>query len=139
MFKVQDATDVVLVSLLLTWTYFTPCSSVSIVNFEQVNTNWTAIMSTFSYLKQQLWKKNCTKKYPVRGWKILTKGSFLFSVFKKRNSLGVILNADRSVWPSKQTHSSTEVVLHNLSSYQSNIEFWFLVVDIDYQERMNLV
>ena len=28
---------IVLVSLLLTSTYFTPCSSVSVVNFEQVN------------------------------------------------------------------------------------------------------
>ena len=27
-------------SLLLTLTYFTPCSSVSIVNFEQVNASW---------------------------------------------------------------------------------------------------
>ena len=25
------------------WTYFTPCSSVSIVNFEQVNANWVSI------------------------------------------------------------------------------------------------
>ena len=31
---------VVLVCLLLTWTYFTPCSSVFIVNFEQVNACW---------------------------------------------------------------------------------------------------
>ena len=29
-----------LVSLLLTLTYFTPCSSVCIVNFEQVNAGW---------------------------------------------------------------------------------------------------
>ena len=29
--------DVVLVFLLLTWTYFTPLSKVSIVEFEQVN------------------------------------------------------------------------------------------------------
>ena len=38
MFKVNNRKDgVVLVSLLLTLTYFTPCSSVSIVTFDQVN------------------------------------------------------------------------------------------------------
>ena len=45
MFKVNnrhqnDANDVVLVSLLLTLTYFTPCSSVSIVNFDHVIDGW---------------------------------------------------------------------------------------------------
>ena len=33
-------TFVVLVSLLLTLTYFTPCSTVSIVNFEHVIAGW---------------------------------------------------------------------------------------------------
>ena len=38
MFKVNNKDiGVVLVSLQLTWTYFTPCSSISIVNFGQVN------------------------------------------------------------------------------------------------------
>ena len=32
--------DVVLVYLLLTWTYFTPLSTVFIVDFEQVNVSW---------------------------------------------------------------------------------------------------
>ena len=32
--------DLVLVSLLLTVKYFTPCFRVSIVNFEQVNAGW---------------------------------------------------------------------------------------------------
>ena len=36
----NDVIDVVLVYLLLTWTYFTPLSSVFIVNFEQVNVSW---------------------------------------------------------------------------------------------------
>ena len=53
MFKVNnkryqnDAIGVVLVSLLLTWTYFTHCSTVFTVNFEQVNTSWdsTAVFS----------------------------------------------------------------------------------------------
>ena len=36
----NDVSDVVLVSLLLTWTYFTRFSSVSIVNFERVNVCW---------------------------------------------------------------------------------------------------
>ena len=45
MFKVNNKDNrttpgVVLVSLLLTSTYFTPCSSVSIVNFELVNVGW---------------------------------------------------------------------------------------------------
>ena len=50
MFKVnnenaRNVTDIFLVSLLLTyvnilWTYFTPLSIVSIVDFEQVNITW---------------------------------------------------------------------------------------------------
>ena len=38
MFKVNN--KIVLVSLLLTLYNFTPCSKVSIVNFEQVNASW---------------------------------------------------------------------------------------------------
>ena len=40
LFKVnnKDVSDVVLVSLMLTWTYFTHCCSVFIVDFEQLNT-----------------------------------------------------------------------------------------------------
>ena len=40
MFKVNNKgtrTGVVLMPLLLTFTYFTPCSGVSIVNFEHLN------------------------------------------------------------------------------------------------------
>ena len=42
MFKVKkehqnDVNDVVLVSVLLTWIYFTPFSNISVVEFEQVN------------------------------------------------------------------------------------------------------
>ena len=45
MFKVNNKdTGVVLVSLLLTWTYFTPCSSVSIVNLEQLNADWEMLI-----------------------------------------------------------------------------------------------
>ena len=45
MFKVnkkkhQNVIDVVLVFLLLLWTYLTTFSSVSIVDFEQVNVSW---------------------------------------------------------------------------------------------------
>ena len=44
MFKVnKNANGLVLVSLLLTLNIFTPCSSVSIVKFEQVNAGWDAI------------------------------------------------------------------------------------------------
>ena len=37
------------------WTYFTPCSSVSFVNFEQVNANWVAckIVHAFSINAEQ--------------------------------------------------------------------------------------
>ena len=35
-----DVIDVILVSLLLTWTYFTAFSRVSIVDFELVNVCW---------------------------------------------------------------------------------------------------
>ena len=38
--KLEDVIDVVLVFLLLTWAYFIPFSSVSIVDFEQVNVSW---------------------------------------------------------------------------------------------------
>ena len=31
------------------WTYFTPCSSVSIVNFEQVNAAWVAEQVSASF------------------------------------------------------------------------------------------
>ena len=36
----KDAFSVVLVSFLYIRTYFTPCSSVSIINLEQVNDDW---------------------------------------------------------------------------------------------------
>ena len=45
-----DANGVVLVSLLLLWTYFTPCSSVSIVNYEQVNADWDNAFKNLLYL-----------------------------------------------------------------------------------------
>ena len=45
------AIGVVLVSFWWLWTYFTPCSSVSIVNFEQVNTAWVKLF-TPSYSKK---------------------------------------------------------------------------------------
>ena len=46
MFKVnnKDIRTMPLMSLLLTVTYFTPCSSVCIVNFEQVNASWEFIL-----------------------------------------------------------------------------------------------
>ena len=37
------------VSLLLTWIYFTPYSSVSIVNFEHVNDSWVLANGLFLY------------------------------------------------------------------------------------------
>ena len=36
----QGANGIVLVSLFLTWTYFTPCTSVFIVHFEHVIAGW---------------------------------------------------------------------------------------------------
>ena len=45
----NDAFGVVLVSLLLTWTYFTACSSVSIVNFQHVIADWVAYNSLKIY------------------------------------------------------------------------------------------
>ena len=41
----NDTNGAVLMSLLLIWTYFTPCSSVSIVKFEQVN-GWHGLTYT---------------------------------------------------------------------------------------------
>ena len=42
MFKVnnKETIGVILMSLLLIWTYFTLCYSISIFNFEQVNATW---------------------------------------------------------------------------------------------------
>ena len=39
MFKVNDE-EIKLTSIFNTWTYLAPCSSISIVNFEQVNVDW---------------------------------------------------------------------------------------------------
>ena len=41
----EDVIDFVLLSLLLTLTYFTPCSSVFITNFEQVNADWVSLIA----------------------------------------------------------------------------------------------
>ena len=66
MFKAnnKETRDVVLVSLLLTLNIVTPCSSVSIVNFEKVNADWANTLTFLSpnvktYLrnifKMQIW------------------------------------------------------------------------------------
>ena len=48
--KLSDAIGVVLVSLCELWTYFTPCSSVPIVTFEQLNAGWVAtFISIFNF------------------------------------------------------------------------------------------
>ena len=44
MFKVNNEdTRTTLVSLLLTLTYFIPCSGVSVVNIEQLNAGWVSL------------------------------------------------------------------------------------------------
>ena len=55
MFKVnnKDTNGVILVSLLLSWTYSTPCSSVSFVNFEQVNVDWGLGQKNLQNLKKK--------------------------------------------------------------------------------------
>ena len=55
-------TAVVLVSLLLT--YFTPCSKVSIVNFEQVNVGWEESIITYFFTSLSLLNKNSLQKQP---------------------------------------------------------------------------
>ena len=50
---IANAVSVVLVSLSITLTYFTLCSSVSIVNFEQINADWTVF---------DMWKEICENK-----------------------------------------------------------------------------
>ena len=54
----DDANDVVLVSLLLLWIYFTPCFSVSVVNFEMVNAGCGITEYTFVYSVAQVYKIN---------------------------------------------------------------------------------
>ena len=39
------------------WTYFTPCSNVSIVNFEQVNAGWEVATAYTIYQTQSTWQK----------------------------------------------------------------------------------
>ena len=51
--------DVVLVPLLLNVKYFTPCSRVSIVNFEHVITGWDFV----SPRKNETLAKNCLLNY----------------------------------------------------------------------------
>ena len=55
MFKVNNK-DVVLVFLLLTCTYFTPFSSVSIVNFEDVIASWAIIFKSLTSSNSNLFK-----------------------------------------------------------------------------------
>ena len=50
MFKVNKANGFVLVSLLLTSTYFTLCSNVSVVNFEHVIASWAKVQVTVQSL-----------------------------------------------------------------------------------------
>ena len=57
---ISDPADgVVLVSFLLT--YFTPYSSVSIVNFEQVNADWVTFQKVLNTLLVSEAKQNETK------------------------------------------------------------------------------
>ena len=59
---------VVLVPLLLT--YFTPCSKVSIVNFEQVNVGWEESIITYFFTSLSLLNKNSLQKQPPEAfWK----------------------------------------------------------------------
>ena len=53
MFKVNNK-DTILVSLLL-FTYFAPCSTVSFVNFEQVNASWELIHSNLLSIRNEVW------------------------------------------------------------------------------------
>ena len=40
----MDIIDIILIFLLLTWTYSTPSHTVSIVDFEQVNVSWAYLL-----------------------------------------------------------------------------------------------
>ena len=40
----NDATDVIMVSLLLTLNIFTPCPNVSVINFEHVIAGWASFL-----------------------------------------------------------------------------------------------
>ena len=59
------------------WTYFTTCSSVSIVNFEQVNAGWKFCIIMDSYLVQELdliaSPFECEKSWKIRNAKIFKK------------------------------------------------------------------
>ena len=52
MFKINDVIDLVLVFLLSTVLLFTPFSSLSIVDFEQVNNNWVSDLSVLYELNK---------------------------------------------------------------------------------------
>ena len=69
------------------WTYFTRCSSVSIVNFEHVNTGLEDVLSDTFKCNCQQWRfKKFTKIYKksTKTWKKV----FLFPMFLHRQKLG---------------------------------------------------
>ena len=69
--------------------YFTPCSIVSIVNFEQVNTGWIVVhkLPVHSFIRSclqvgQLYRRTALnnfsklkEKYPLHGWNSLKDGT----------------------------------------------------------------
>ena len=85
------------------WTYFTPCSSVPIVNFEQVNTGW--IQNIFLVIAN--WHENYLNlsKGTFWVWSIIYDGTFCKIVWKivnfaKKNSSWMFHSALNTPLPS---------------------------------------
>ena len=55
---------IAIVQVYLLLTYFTPCSNVSIVNFEQVNVGWEESIITYFFTSLSLLNKNSLQKQP---------------------------------------------------------------------------
>ena len=68
--------------LLLIWTYFKRCSSVSIVNFERVNAGWVTIEATAMCTRRKALFENsiCFQNILIKRFKSFTK---LQTTFKK--------------------------------------------------------
>ena len=67
------------------WTYFTPCSSVSIVNFEQVNAGWKAFLRIHDRNYSNNWKKkksNLTVAISIWNWTNWTDNAQVSSLYR---------------------------------------------------------
>ena len=108
LFKVnnKDVSDLVLVSLMLTWTHFTHCCSVFIVDFEQLNTGSDGpLYFSASIIFQQLQQNNSEhwNRRGLIGYGLMCRKSMLSfyrshtNDYKQLIDISVLGNASRIV------------------------------------------